>query len=170
MAEDVLTSSGFVQLPKLNGAGARLVIQRDSRAGADGSKQDAHHGGYHRIASFSAMPMFWPTALLSPILYLIWCSIEVNLEEEDARMADVLLSDRTISATDVKKRGIASFQTDNGSPVAVMKNNRPQYYVVEAGLYAEMMEALEAAEDAELLRLAEARRHQPRMRVSLDDL
>jgi len=85
-------------------------------------------------------------------------------------MADVLLSDRTISATDVKKRGIASFQTDNGSPVAVMKNNRPQYYVVEAGLYAEMMAALEAAEDAELVRLAEARRHQPRVRVSLDDL
>jgi PHD/YefM family antitoxin component YafN of YafNO toxin-antitoxin module len=85
-------------------------------------------------------------------------------------MADVLLADRTISATDVKKRGIASFETDNGSPVAVMKNNRPQYYVVEAGLYAEMMEALAAAEDAELVRVAEARRHQPRVRVSLADL
>ena len=85
-------------------------------------------------------------------------------------MADVLLADRTISATDVKRKGIAAFETDNGAPVAVMKNNRPEYYVLSAALYAQFVEALEAAEDADLNRIADSRRDQPRVTVSLADL
>jgi antitoxin StbD len=85
-------------------------------------------------------------------------------------VAEVLLADRTVSATDLKRHGVAAFQTDDGSAVAVMANNRAAYYVLPAALYAELLETLEAAEDAELNRMAEVRRDQPRVRVSLADL
>lgn len=85
-------------------------------------------------------------------------------------MSGVMLADRIVSATDLKRRGVASLEEGGDHPMAIMKNNHATHYVLRADVYAQVLERLEAAEDAELNRIADVRRSEPRRRVSLADL
>jgi antitoxin StbD len=85
-------------------------------------------------------------------------------------MADLMLADRTVSATDLKRRGLASLPKEDTGPVAIVKNNRATHYVITAAVFERILARLEAMEDAELHRIADARMNEPRHRVTLDDL
>ena len=54
-----------------------------------------------------------------------------------------------------------------GETVAVLNRNKAVFYAVPAEAYEAMMERLE---DAELAALVRAREHQPRIEVDWDDL
>lgn len=85
-------------------------------------------------------------------------------------MADLMLADRTVSATDLKRKGMSSLPADHDGAVAIVKNNRPTHYVLPAQLYEALLARLEEAEDAELNRIADSRVGEPRHRVTLADL
>jgi len=85
-------------------------------------------------------------------------------------MASVMLADRMVSATDLKRRGVASLEEGGDHPMAIMKNNNATHYVLRADVYAQVLAKLDEAEDAELNRIADARMKEPRRRVSLADL
>ena len=54
-----------------------------------------------------------------------------------------------------------------GGPVAILNRNEPSFYCVPAKAYEAMMERLE---DLELNAIADARKHERVIKVSLDDL
>lgn len=53
---------------------------------------------------------------------------------------------KTISAQDIKRRGIAAVdEALKDGPVHVIKNNRPQYVIVSEERYQDLLEAEDAA-------------------------
>ena len=73
----------------------------------------------------------------------------------------------TVSITELKKNPTAVLEKSQGSPVVVLNHNKPAAYLVPAAAYEEMMEKLD---DAELAKLIKERENEPRIKVSLDDL
>ena len=55
----------------------------------------------------------------------------------------------------------------NGEPVAILNHNKPAFYAVPAELFNYMNDLIE---DLELLALANERKDDPAIKVSLDDL
>lgn len=82
-------------------------------------------------------------------------------------MLSSVLSDASISISDLKKNPSAAIEATGGFPVAVLNRNIPAAYLVPAKAWEELMDRLEDIELAELVR---ARAGQQRIRVRLDDL
>ena len=55
----------------------------------------------------------------------------------------------------------------HGEPIAVLNRNEPAFYCVPAETYELMMDHME---DLELLAIAQQRKNEPSVKVSLDDL
>ena len=83
---------------------------------------------------------------------------------------DTMLADRTVSATELKRKGVGSLETGHDGAIAIVKNNRATHYVLPAATYERLLQRLEDAEDADLNRIADTRAHEPRRRVTLADL
>ena len=83
------------------------------------------------------------------------------------RKVSAVLSSVTIGITELKRNPMVVVDESDGETVAVLNRNKPVFYAVPAAAYEAIMERLE---DAELAALVRAREHQPRIEVDWDDL
>jgi antitoxin StbD len=82
-------------------------------------------------------------------------------------MASLILAEMTASISELKKNPRGTVAAGKGSPVAILNRNEPVFYCVPAKAFEAMMERLE---DLELNAIAEARKDQPVIKVTLDEL
>lgn len=82
-------------------------------------------------------------------------------------MAHTILAETTASVSELKKNPMGTVAAGEGFPVAILNRNEPAFYCVPAKAYEALMEKLE---DIELNAIADARRGQPEIEVSLDAL
>lgn len=82
-------------------------------------------------------------------------------------MANLILTTVTASISDLKKNPMGTVAAGEGFPVAILNRNAPAFYCVPARAYEAMLEKLE---DMELNAIANARKGQPIVKVTLDDL
>jgi len=81
-------------------------------------------------------------------------------------MAHAILSG-TASVTELKKDPMNTVAAGEGFPVAILNRNEPVFYCIPTKAYEDLLDRLE---DLELNALANARKGQKRIRVTLDDL
>ena len=82
-------------------------------------------------------------------------------------MANLILAETVASISELKKNPMGTVAAGEGSAVAILNRNEPAFYCVPAKAYEALMERLE---DAELNAIADARRGQAVIKVTLDDL
>lgn len=82
-------------------------------------------------------------------------------------MPNAVLARIAASVTELKRDPMGTVAAGEGAAVAILNRNAPAFYCVPAEVYEAMMERLE---DAELNAIAEARKGEAVIRVSLDDL
>lgn len=80
---------------------------------------------------------------------------------------EFILSDATISVSELKRNPSAVIEAADGEPVAVLVHNKPSAYLVPALTWQRLLERLEDLELAEQVRV---RAKERRVKVSLDDL
>jgi len=73
----------------------------------------------------------------------------------------------TASVSELKKNPMGAVAAGEGFPVAILNRNEPVFYCIPAKAYEALMERLE---DLELNAIAESRKGQKTIRVSVDDL
>jgi len=78
-----------------------------------------------------------------------------------------ILADATTSISELKKNPMAVIDQGDGFPVAVLNRNKPAFYCVPAKAYEKLMDKLE---DIELNQIADSRKGQERVKVSIDEL
>jgi len=82
-------------------------------------------------------------------------------------MANTILAETTASISELKKNPMGTVAAGEGFPVAILNHNEPAFYCVPAKAYEALMDRLE---DIELNAIAEARKDQPEIAVTLDEL
>jgi len=82
-------------------------------------------------------------------------------------MAYLILADITASISELKRNPIATVASGEGSVVAILNRNEPAFYCIPAKTYEALLEKLE---DLELNKIADSRKGQPAIKVSIDDL
>lgn len=82
-------------------------------------------------------------------------------------MPNAVLARIAASVTELKRDPMGTVAAGEGAAVAILNRNAPAFYCVPAEAYEAMMERLE---DAELSAIAEARKGEAVIKVSLDDL
>jgi len=78
-----------------------------------------------------------------------------------------ILADSSVSISELKKNPMAAIQAGDGFPVVVLNRNKPAFYCVPAEAYEQLLDKLE---DIELNQIADKRRGEPTIKVSIDDL
>lgn len=82
-------------------------------------------------------------------------------------MASLVLAETTASISELKKNPMGTVAAGEGATVAILNRNEAAFYCVPAKAYEELLERLE---DLELNAIADARRGDPVVKVTLDDL
>jgi antitoxin StbD len=82
-------------------------------------------------------------------------------------MASVILAEMTASVSELKRNPMGTVAAGEGATVAILNRNEPAFYCVPARAYEAMLERLD---DIELNAIADARSHQPIVKVTLDEL
>lgn len=82
-------------------------------------------------------------------------------------MPSTVLARVAASITELKRDPMGTVAAGQGGAVAILNRNSPSFYCVPAAAYEAMMERLE---DAELNAIADQRKDEAVIRVSLDDL
>lgn len=82
-------------------------------------------------------------------------------------MTNMILCDMSASVTELKKNPMLTVAAGEGFPVAILNRNEPVFYCVPAKAYEALIDYLE---DLELNAIADSRKGQATIRVSLDDL
>ncbi|MCA6925978.1 type II toxin-antitoxin system Phd/YefM family antitoxin [Pectobacterium versatile] len=80
-------------------------------------------------------------------------------------MPNIILSDTSASVSELKKNPMATVNSGDGLPVAILNRNQPAFYCIPADLYEKMLDALD---DQELVKLIGERKNQPLVDVDLD--
>jgi antitoxin StbD len=80
---------------------------------------------------------------------------------------DTILSNITVSVTELKRNFAAILRQADDGPVAVLNHNRPEAYLLPAAHYERLMTYLEDLEDAKMVR---ERADGPFVEVELDEL
>lgn len=80
---------------------------------------------------------------------------------------ETILSDSSVSITELKRNPSAVIEAADDEAVAVLVHNKPSAYLVPANTWKRMIERLEDLELAELVR---ARAGERRIKVKPDDL
>lgn len=80
---------------------------------------------------------------------------------------DTVLSNVTVSVTELKRNFASILREADDQPVAVLNHNRPEAYLLSAAHYERLMAYLEDLEDARLVR---ERQNGPFVEVSLNEL
>lgn len=78
-----------------------------------------------------------------------------------------ILSQATVSVTELKRNPTAVIEAAEGEPVAILIHNKPSAYLVPAAAYRRLIDRLEDLELAELVR---SRVDEPTVKVPLDAL
>lgn len=78
-----------------------------------------------------------------------------------------VLTQATVSVSELKKNPTAVIDAADGASVAVMVHNKPRAYLVPAEVYRGMLDRLE---DAELAALVRVRQSQRTVKVKLGEL
>ncbi len=78
-----------------------------------------------------------------------------------------ILSNISVSVTELKKNPMAAVKAGEGFPVVVLNHNKPAFYCVPTEAYEALIDKLE---DVELNQISDARVGQKKIKVSLDDL
>ena len=82
-------------------------------------------------------------------------------------MASLILAEMTASISELKKNPMGTVAAGDGAPVAILNHNEPAFYCVPAAAYEAMMDRLD---DIELNAIANARKGQRVVKVTLDEL
>jgi antitoxin StbD len=82
-------------------------------------------------------------------------------------MANTILAETTASVSELKKNPMGTVAAGEGFPVAILNHNEPAFYCIPAKAYEALMDKLE---DIELNAIADARKDQPEIVVTLDAL
>lgn len=82
-------------------------------------------------------------------------------------MTTRILTETAASISELKANPMKVALSANGEPIAVLNRNEPAFYCVPAETYEFLMDHLE---DLELSNIAEGRRSEESIKVSLDDL
>lgn len=82
-------------------------------------------------------------------------------------MAHTILAETTASVTELKKDPMGTVMAGEGAPVAILNRNEPAFYCVPADAFHRLLDRLE---DLELNAIAEARKDEKVIPVTLDDL
>ena len=82
-------------------------------------------------------------------------------------MSNLILADTTASVSELKKNPMGTVAAGEGFPVAILNRNAPAFYCVPAKAYEALMDKLE---DIELNAIADARKGQRVIKVTLDEL
>ena len=82
-------------------------------------------------------------------------------------MTHTILAETAASISELKRDPMGTVAAGEGSPVAILNRNEPAFYCIPAKAYEAMLNRLE---DLELNVIADARRGQAEIEVSLDDL
>lgn len=82
-------------------------------------------------------------------------------------MPQTVLTQITASISELKRNPMGTVAAGEGFPVAILNHNEPAFYCVPAKAFEAMMETLE---DIELNAIADARRGQKEIAVSVDEL
>lgn len=80
-------------------------------------------------------------------------------------MVTAIHASLTASISDFKKAPMKTLES--GEVVAVLNRNKPAFYCIPADKYAELVNHME---DLELNAIADSRKNEPRVQVSLNDL
>ncbi|QCJ69077.1 antitoxin [Providencia heimbachae] len=80
-------------------------------------------------------------------------------------MPQVILSDVTASISELKKNPMATVDSGEGFPVAILNRNKPAFYCVPADVYENLLEQIE---DKELIEIVKARQNQKLVDIDLD--
>lgn len=89
-----------------------------------------------------------------------------SLQQEDP-MAHLIFASTSASVTELKKDPMNTVAAGEGFPIAILNRNEPVFYCVPRKAYELLMDKLE---DLELNAIADARKGQKKIRVSLNDL
>ena len=82
-------------------------------------------------------------------------------------MAGLILAEMTASLSELKRNPMGTVAAGEGAPVAILNRNEPAFYCVPAKAYEAMMDRFE---DIELNAIADARKDEAVIKVTLDDL
>ena len=79
----------------------------------------------------------------------------------------MILTTTSASVTELKKDPMNTVAAGEGFPVAILNRNEPVFYCIPRKAYEVLMDKLE---DSELNAIADARKGQKKVRVSINDL
>ena len=82
-------------------------------------------------------------------------------------MANLILAETTASVSELKKNPMGTVAAGEGFPVAILNRNETAFYCVPARAYEALMDRLE---DIELNAIADERKDQAEIVVTLDEL
>jgi len=82
-------------------------------------------------------------------------------------MTHMILTTTSASVTELKKDPMNTVAAGEGFPVAILNRNEPVFYCIPRKAYEVLMDKLE---DLELNAIADARKGQKKVRVSINDL
>ena len=82
-------------------------------------------------------------------------------------MTTRILTEAAASISELKANPMKVALSANGEPIAVLNRNEPAFYCVPANTYEFLMDHIE---DLELLAIAESRKNETSVKVSLNDL
>lgn len=82
-------------------------------------------------------------------------------------MVNQIFSHYTASISDLKKQPMAVVNAAHGEALAVLNHNEPVFYCVPRRLYEQMLEAMD---DAHLAKLVREREGEKAFEVKIDDL
>lgn len=82
-------------------------------------------------------------------------------------MANLILAETTASVFELKRNPMGTVAAGEGAPDAILNRNEPAFYCVPAKAFEAMMDRLE---DLQLNAIAEARKDEAVIKVSLDNL
>ena len=82
-------------------------------------------------------------------------------------MTTRILAELATSITELKANPMRAVASGNGMPIAVLNRNEPAFYCIPAEAYERLMDKME---DLELIAIANERKNDAAVKVSIDDL
>jgi antitoxin StbD len=83
------------------------------------------------------------------------------------KMTNLILSNLTASITELKKHPMATVNSAEGEPLAILNRNEPVFYCVPTKMYEAIMDVLEDVQLAETVR---ERANEEEIEVDINDL
>ncbi len=78
-----------------------------------------------------------------------------------------ILAEVSAGIAELQKNPLAVLQQGHGAPVVIIHHDEPAFYAVPADVYEMLLDRLD---DAELAAIVKDREHQPEIEVNIDDL